>query len=87
MFKAIVQVRRRPSILDPQGKAVMHALANLGFSQVDEARVGKLIELSIQADSADDARRIASEACEKLLANPVVEDFEISVEACDPVAG
>lgn len=87
MFKAIVQVRRRPSILDPQGKAVMHALSNLGFNQVEEARVGKLVELSIDAASADDARRIATEACEKLLANPVVEDFEITVEACDPVVG
>ncbi len=84
MFKAVVSIRLRPSILDPQGKAVMHALSNLGFGAIAEARIGKLIELSVEADSAEEARSVATSACEKLLANPVMEDFEIDVEALEP---
>lgn len=80
-FKATVRVRRRPSILDPQGKAVEHALESLGFDGVSSVRVGKLVELTISAASADAAQTVARDACEKLLANPVMEDFEIEVEA------
>lgn len=79
MFKATVTVRLRPSILDPQGKAVHHALQNLGYQAVTQVRIGKVIDLWIEADSAAAAERMAREAAEKLLANPVMEDFDITV--------
>ena len=81
MYKASIEVRLRQSILDPQGKATHHALQNLGFTLVDRVRIGKSIEMWIDASSADEAERQAQAACEKLLANPVMEDFKITVTA------
>lgn len=80
MYKASIRVKLRPSILDPQGKATHHALENLGFQTVDRVRMGKYIEIWVDEDKEEDARRVATEACERLLANPVMEDFEISLE-------
>ncbi|MDX1671877.1 MAG: phosphoribosylformylglycinamidine synthase subunit PurS [Balneolaceae bacterium] len=79
MYKAKVHITLRPSILDPKGKATHHALQNLGLGEIKEVRIGKLIELEIDADSEDEAREIAETACEKLLANEVMENFEISL--------
>lgn len=70
MFKANVEVTLRPSILDPQGKAVQHALHDLGFSAIDKVRIGKHIELWIEAETEDAARSLVHAACEKLLTNP-----------------
>ena len=70
-MKARVLIRPKEGILDPQGKAVERALPALGFDDVREVRVGRLVELE-----ADDASNL-SELCEKLLANPLIEDFEI----------
>jgi phosphoribosylformylglycinamidine synthase subunit PurS len=75
-----VRVIPRPGLLDPQGQAVEHALGSLGFSGVGGVRVGKAIELQIEAASAKDAEATVRRMCEKLLANPVTEDFEIEVE-------
>lgn len=66
-------------LLDPQGKAVISGLGNLGFNNVEDVRVGKNISLQIEAADEAEARRIAEEASKKLLANPVMEYFEISV--------
>ncbi len=66
-------------LLDPQGKAVMGGLANLGISTVSDVRVGKHIQLTIEAESADAARAAAEEAARKLLANQVMESFEVTV--------
>ena len=66
-------------LLDPQGKAVMSGLGNLGLKAIQDVRVGKNISLQIEAASADEAKAIAEEASKKLLANPVMEYFEISV--------
>ena len=76
-----VQVKVMPlkELLDPQGKAVMGGLKNLGLENVEDVRVGKNIMLQINATTADEAKRIAEEAGKKLLANPVMEYFEISV--------
>lgn len=79
MFKATVNVTLRKSILDPQGKAAHQALQNLGLKQVEGLRIGKLIEMDIDADSEQRAREIAEEACTQLLANQVMEDFEITI--------
>ena len=66
-------------LLDPQGKAVMSGLANLGIQQVGDVRLGKNITLQIEAASADEAKSIAEEASKKLLANPVMEYYEIEL--------
>ncbi|WP_456427982.1 phosphoribosylformylglycinamidine synthase subunit PurS [Rhodocaloribacter sp.] len=83
MYKANIRITLRPSILDPQGKAVHHALKNLGFDTVDQVRMGKYVEMWIETDDEAEADRVAREACEKLLANQVMEDFDITLE---PVA-
>lgn len=76
-----VQIKVMPlkELLDPQGKAVMGGLKNLGLEGVDDVRVGKNISLQINADNPEKAKKIAEEASKKLLANPVMEYFEISV--------
>lgn len=79
MYKAKVNVTLRKSILDPQGKAAHHALENLGLNEVRQVRIGKLIEMDIDASSEKKAREIAEEACTQLLANEVMEDFEITI--------
>lgn len=66
-------------LLDPQGKAVMGGLQNLGIGSVRDVRIGKSISLQIEAGSAEEAKSIAEEAGRKLLANPVMEYFEIAV--------
>jgi phosphoribosylformylglycinamidine synthase subunit PurS len=76
-----VQVKVMPlkELLDPQGKAVLGGLGNLGLKAVSDVRVGKNVTLQVEAGSPDEARTIAEEASRKLLANPVMEYFEISV--------
>lgn len=83
MYKARISVTLRSSILDPQGKASQNALTHLGFDNIEQVRIGKYIEMGIEADSAEQAESVARQACEKLLANPVMEDFDISIVA-DP---
>ncbi len=80
MYKASVRVTLRPSILDPQGKTTRHALENLGFDRVERVRIGKFVEMWIDERTEEAAERAARAACERLLANPVMEDFEISVK-------
>jgi phosphoribosylformylglycinamidine synthase len=79
MYKATVNVTLRKSILDPKGKAAHHALQDLGLAEVNNVRIGKRIELDIEADNKDQAFEIAETACTKLLANEVMEDFEIEI--------
>jgi phosphoribosylformylglycinamidine synthase subunit PurS len=76
-----VQVKVMPlkELLDPQGKAVLGGLGNLGLKAVADVRVGKNVTLQVEAGSPDEARAIAEEASKKLLANPVMEYFEIVV--------
>lgn len=66
-------------LLDPQGKAVMGGLSNLGLKAIQDVRIGKNISLQIEAASGDEAKGIAEEASKKLLANPVMEYFEIII--------
>ena len=76
-MKVRVLVRLKPGILDVQGAAVKRALGGLGFTDVAELRVGKLIELEIDAVNAAAARARVDEMCQKLLANPILEDYAI----------
>jgi phosphoribosylformylglycinamidine synthase len=80
MYKAKITITLRPSILDPQGKAVLHALESLGYAAAEQVRMGKFVELWINEETEEGALRIAREACEKLLANPVMEDYAIVLE-------
>lgn len=84
MYKATISITLRPSILDPEGKTVHHALTNLGYDQIDQVRMGKRAEVWIDEEDEDEARRVATNACEKLLANPVTENYEIHLEAVSP---
>jgi phosphoribosylformylglycinamidine synthase len=78
-FSVQVKVMPLKELLDPQGKAVMGGLQNLGIRSVSDVRIGKSISLQIEAASADEARQIAEEASRKLLANPVMEYFEMTL--------
>lgn len=78
-FTVEVKVMPLKELLDPQGKAVMSGLGNLGIKSIEDVRVGKNISLQINANSPEEARTIAEEASKKLLANAVMEYFEISI--------
>lgn len=80
MFKASIHIKLRPSILDPQGQTTHHALDDLGFETVKRVRMGKFVEIWIDAVDEREARRTAEDACRRLLANPVMEDYEIKLE-------
>jgi len=76
--KATVLVRPKPGILDPQGEAVQSSLRHLGFA-VEEARIGRVVDLELEGGSPDEARAELERMCEQLLANPLIESYEISV--------
>ena len=78
-MKIRVDVMLKDGVLDPQGKAISHALTTLGFSGVEDVRAGKVIELDIAEDNPEKARETAKNMAEKLLANLVIEDYRISV--------
>ena len=75
-MKAKVYVTLKKSVLDPQGKAVQHALSSLGFNEVKDVRVGKFIELDLGSSDRAQAEQKIKTMCEKLLANTVIEDFK-----------
>ena len=79
-MRARVFVMLKPSVFDPQGTTVADALHTLGYASVTAVRQGKYFELDIDAKTEDEARRIASEAADKLLANPVIESYRIDIE-------
>ena len=80
-MKATVTVMLKPGVLDPQGKAIGHALHVLGFGKVGEVRAGKVIELELNESDPDRASALAEEMARKLLANTVIERFQVSVDA------
>ena len=79
-MRATVLVRPKPGILDPQGQAVESSLRQLGFP-VGDARVGRVVDLTVDADDADTVRAEVERMCEQLLANPLIESYEIELEA------
>jgi phosphoribosylformylglycinamidine synthase len=82
-MRARVFVTLKPSVFDPQGTTVADALHTLGYASVTEVRQGKYFELEIDAKTTQEARRIASEAADKLLANPVIESYRIDIETAE----
>jgi len=79
-MKATVLVRPKPGILDPQGEAVLGALRHLEFA-VSEVRIGRVVDLELNAETEDDARAQVGRMCEQLLANPLVESYEIEIHS------
>ena len=79
-MRARVFVTLKPSVFDPQGTTVADALHTLGYAGVRDVRQGKYFELEIDAATPEDARRLASEAADKLLANPVIESYRVEVD-------
>jgi phosphoribosylformylglycinamidine synthase PurS subunit len=79
-MKATVLVRPKPGILDPQGEAVESSLRQLGFSVAD-ARIGRVVDLEVEASDPNAARTEIERMCEQLLANPLIESYEIEIQA------
>jgi len=79
-FDAEVRITPREGILDPEGETIASALGNLGYRGVDRVRAGRLIRIRLEAEDADAARSAVTEMCEELIANPVIEDYEVRVE-------
>jgi phosphoribosylformylglycinamidine synthase subunit PurS len=80
-MKARVFVTLKPSVFDPQGQTIADALHSMGYGAVGDVRQGKYFELEVKSGSAEQARALASEVADKLLANPVIESYRIEVEA------
>ena len=78
-FLAEIKIMPLRELLDPQGKAVMSGLSSLGLKNIADVRIGKHIQLTIEAGDADEAKRIAEEASQKLLANQVMEEYTIQI--------
>ncbi len=79
-MNAKVYVTLKKGVLDPQGKTVKHALDNLGFKGVKDVRIGKYMEVTLEEGTADEAEKVVTSMCEKLLANTVIEDYRVEVE-------
>lgn len=83
MLKAKIFVRLKPSVLDPQGKAVTQSLHQLGFQEVIDTRVSKYIEVLVQENDLQKAQQIIDGICDKLLANPNTETYDFCLEAVE----
>ncbi|MGH2729237.1 MAG: phosphoribosylformylglycinamidine synthase subunit PurS [Actinomycetota bacterium] len=79
-YRVSVSVMLKPGIADPQGRTIERALPALGYQGVTGVRVGKRLELEVDAPNPDDARSRVNEMCERLLANPVIESYEVTLE-------
>lgn len=84
MFKAKVLIKRRPSILDPQGKAVEIGARNLGLDNIKNTRIGKYIEFDIDTSDKQEAEDEVNNYCKKLLSNPIMEDYEFTLSEETP---
>ena len=78
-MKVAVNVHLKKGVLDPQGKAVLHALNTLGFNEVKDVRIGKQIIIEIETNDKEEAIKKAEEMADKLLANPVIENYKVEV--------
>lgn len=79
-MKAKIYITLKPGVLDPQGKAVQHALASLGFNHIKDARIGKYVELALEDTDLNVASEKVKHMCEKLLANTVIESYRYEFE-------
>jgi len=80
MYKAKINVTLKKTVLDPQGKTVLHALETLGFKEAKDLRAGKYFELALDASSREKAEASVRAMCDKLLINPVIEEYSFEIE-------
>ena len=80
MYKAAINVTLKKSVLDPQGKTVLHALESLGFKDAKDLRVGKYFELTVEAENRQKAESKIKEMCDKVLINPVIEEYSFQLQ-------
>jgi phosphoribosylformylglycinamidine synthase subunit PurS len=80
-FQAQIYVTLRPSVLDPAGTAVQSGLAHMGYTNVEQIRIGKYVELSLTAESESASRSQLEKICDQLLANPVIENYRIELQS------
>jgi phosphoribosylformylglycinamidine synthase len=80
MLNAKIYVTLKKGVLDPQGKAVQHSLASLGYNSVEDVRLGKYVEVKLNETDKEKAKVMLTEMCEKLIANTVIEDFSFAIE-------
>ncbi len=78
-YSAKIKIMLKKGILDVQGKTVENALNSMEFTNIHNVRIGKYVELTVEAQNQDEARKIVDQACSKLIANPIIEDYEISL--------
>jgi phosphoribosylformylglycinamidine synthase PurS subunit len=86
-YLAAIEVMLKPLVNDPQGLAVLDGLKNLGFTGAERVRVGKRIEVTLEASSTEAAEKAVTDMCHQLLANPVIEDFRFNLAEAEVEAG
>lgn len=79
-YSAKIYITLREGILDVQGKTVEHALHSISFDTLSDLKIGKFIRLKVEAENIDAARKLIDEACKQLIANPIIEDYQIDLE-------
>lgn len=79
-MKVTVHIERRSEIADPEGTAISRSLADLGFDEVERVRTGRTLHLDVAGEDTEEVRASVTDMCEKLLANPVIEDYTVEVE-------
>ncbi len=79
-YKANIEITLRKSILDVQGKTVEKALHSIGYENINEVRIGKFITLNVESENIESAKITVENACKELLANPIIEDYHITLE-------
>ena len=80
MWQARVYITLKKTVADPQGLTIKHARDSLGYKEVGEARIGKLVTLKLNIDSKEEAEKKLNEMCRKLLANPIIEDYSFEIK-------
>ena len=78
-YKAQINITLREGILDVQGKTVEHALHSIDYPMISQLRIGKFVEMNVEANNSEVAVKLADEACKKLIANPIIEDYKITI--------
>jgi len=78
-FTAKIEVKFKAGVLDPQGETIKHALLNLNYSDIESVKTGKLFWVELESESIASARKTVKELSDRLLANPVIEDFEVEI--------
>lgn len=79
MFEAKIYITLKETVADPQGLTIKHALESLGQKGIEEVRVGKLITIKLDANNKEEAKKQVGEMCDKLLANPIIEDYDLKI--------